>query len=356
MRRGLKRRGLKISLATVTAAALSLGAAGCGGKKAGESSDDDGKKALKIGLAFDIGGRGDQSFNDSAAAGLDRAKKDLNVSTEEISAKPDEPPADKESRLRLLANKGYNPIIGVGFAYTESLVKVAKDFPKTKFLVVDADQCKVSGPNVKGACFSEEQGSFLVGAAAALKSKTGTIGFIGGVNVPLINKFEAGYAAGAKKAKPSIKVLPAKYLTQPPNFDGFKNPALGNEAAKGQLDAGADVIYHAAGGAGIGVINTVGQEKKWAIGVDSDQYNQPAVAGAKEFILTSMVKHVDLAVFDFVESVAKNTFQPGTKTYDLSNDGVGYATSGGKVDDIKAKLDELKADIVARKITVPTKP
>ncbi|MEU8121663.1 BMP family ABC transporter substrate-binding protein [Spirillospora sp. NPDC049024] len=350
------RRGLKITLVTVTGAALTLSASACGGKKA-DSGDGggDGKKTLKIGLAFDIGGRGDQSFNDSAAAGLDKAKKDLDVKTEEISAKPDEPDADKESRLRLLANKGYNPIIGVGFAYTTSINKVAKDFPNTKFLVVDADQCKVEGANVSGACFSEEQGSYLVGAAAALKSKTGTIGFIGGVNVPLITKFFAGYQAGAKKAKPGIKVLPAKYLTQPPNFNGFKDAGLGNEAAKGQLDQNADVIYHAAGGAGIGVIKTVGAAKKWAIGVDSDQYNQPAVAGVKDQILTSMEKHVDVAVYDFVESVANGSFKAGTKQYNLSNDGIGYATSGGHVDDIKAKLDELKADIISGKITVPTK-
>lgn len=349
------RRGLKITLVTVTGAALTLSASACGGKKADSGDGGDGKKTLKIGLAFDIGGRGDQSFNDSAAAGLDKAKKDLDVKTEEISAKPDEPDSDKESRLRLLANKGYNPVIGVGFAYTASINKVAKDFPNTKFLVVDADQCKVEGANVSGACFSEEQGSYLVGAAAALKSKTGTIGFIGGVNVPLINKFFAGYQAGAKKAKPGIKVLPAKYLTQPPNFNGFKDAGLGNEAAKGQLDQNADVIYHAAGGAGIGVIKTVGAAKKWAIGVDSDQYNQPAVAGVKAQILTSMEKHVDVAVYDFVESVAKGTFQAGTKQYNLSNNGIGYATSGGNVDDIKAKLDELKADIVSGKITVPTK-
>ncbi|TMR06399.1 BMP family ABC transporter substrate-binding protein [Actinomadura soli] len=350
------RRGLKISLVTVTGAALLLSASACGGKKADTGGGgDDGKKTLKIGLAFDIGGRGDQSFNDSAAAGLDRAKKDLSVQTEEISAKPDEPDADKESRLRLLANKGYNPVIGVGFAYTTSIIKVAKEFPKTKFLVVDADQCKVEGANVSGACFSEEQGSYLVGAAAALKSKSGTIGFIGGVNVPLIVKFYAGYQAGAKKAKPDIKVLPPKYLTQPPNFNGFKDTGLGNEAAKGQLDQKADVIYHAAGGAGIGVIKTVGAAGKWAIGVDSDQYNQPAVAGVKEQILTSMIKHVDLAVYEFVESVAKNTFQAGTKQYDLKNDGVGYSPSGGHVDDIRAKLDELKAGIVSGTIQVPTK-
>ncbi|TDB86044.1 BMP family ABC transporter substrate-binding protein [Actinomadura sp. KC216] len=347
---------MKISLVTATGAALLFSASACGGKKAdsGEGGED-GKKTLKIGLAFDIGGRGDQSFNDSAAAGLDRAKKDLNVQTEEISAKPDEPDADKESRLRLLANKGYNPVIGVGFAYTTSIIKVAKEFPNTKFLVVDADQCKVEGANVSGACFAEEQGSYLVGAAAALKSKSGTIGFIGGVNVPLIVKFYAGYQAGAKAAKPGIKVLPPKYLTQPPNFNGFKDTGLGNEAAKGQLDQNADVIYHAAGGAGIGVIKTVGAAGKWAIGVDSDQYDQPAVASVKEQILTSMIKHVDLAVYDFVESVAKNTFKAGTKQYDLKNDGVGYATTGGNVDDIKAKLDEMKAGIVNGSITVPTK-
>ncbi|WP_067629684.1 BMP family lipoprotein [Actinomadura latina] len=351
------RRGLKTSLVTVTGAALLLSASACGGKKAdtGGGGDEGAKKTLKIGLAFDIGGRGDQSFNDSAAAGLDKAKKDLNVQTEEISAKPDEPDSDKESRLRLLANKGYNPIIGVGFAYTTSIVKVAKDFPNTKFLVVDADQCKVEGANVSGACFAEEQGSYLVGAAAALKSKSGTIGFIGGVNVPLIQKFFAGYQAGAKEAKPGIKILPPKYLTQPPNFNGFKDTSLGNEAAKGQLDQGADVIYHAAGGAGIGVIKTVGAAGKWAIGVDSDQYNQPAVAGVKEHILTSMVKHVDVSVFDFVEGVAKGTSKAGTKTYDLSNDGVGYSTSGGNVDDIKAKLEELKAKIVSGETKVPTK-
>ncbi|MEU8800441.1 BMP family ABC transporter substrate-binding protein [Spirillospora sp. NPDC048819] len=350
------RRGLKISLVTLTGAALTFAASACGGKQADTGGGDEGgKKALKVGLAFDIGGRGDQSFNDSAAAGLDRAKKELKLETEEISAKPDEPDSDKESRLRLMANQGYNPIIGVGFAYTTSVVKVAKDFPNTKFLVVDADQCKVEGANVSGACFAEEQGSFLVGAAAALKSESGTIGFIGGVNVPLIQKFFAGYQAGAKAAKPDIKILPAKYLTQPPNFNGFQDTGLGNEAAKGQLDQGADVIYHAAGGAGIGVIKTVGAAGKWAIGVDADQYKQPAVAGVKDQILTSMEKHVDVAVYDFVKSVADGKFKAGTKLYDLSNDGVGYATSGGHVDDIKAKLDEFKAKIVSGEIKVPTK-
>jgi basic membrane lipoprotein Med (substrate-binding protein (PBP1-ABC) superfamily) len=351
------RRALKVAVVTLIGAAVTLSAAACGGKKTTDSSSGgDAKKTLKVGLAFDIGGRGDQSFNDAAAAGLDKVKAELNIQTEEISAKPDEPDADKEARLRLLASKGYNPVVGVGFAYTASIIKVAKEFPNIKFLAVDADQCKVEGANVEGACFAEEQGSFLVGAAAALKSKSGTIGFIGGVNVPLIQKFFAGYQAGAKAAKADIKILPAKYLTQPPNFDGFKNPALGNEAAKGQLDAGADVIYHAAGGAGIGVIKTTAAAKKWAIGVDSDQYNLPALADSKDYILTSMLKRVDIAVFDFVKSVSDNTFQAGTKKYDLSNDGVGYSTSGAKVDDVKAKLDAFKKDIVDGKTKVPTAP
>ncbi|WP_240487060.1 BMP family lipoprotein [Actinomadura flavalba] len=350
------RLGVKSTLVAVTGAALMLGASACGGAKTTSGGDDGGdKKTIKVGLAFDIGGRGDQSFNDSAAAGLDKAKADFNVQTEDISAKPDEPDADKEARLKLLAGKGYQVVIGVGFAYTNAVNKVAKDYPNTKFLVVDADQCKVEGANVLGACFAEAQGSYLVGAAAALKSKTGTVGFIGGVNVPLIHKFYAGYKAGAEKAKPGIKVLPAKYLTQPPNFEGFQNPALGTEAAKGQLDQNADVIYHAAGGAGIGVIKTVAAAKKWAIGVDSDQYNQPAVAEAKEQILTSMLKRVDVAVYDFIKSVGDGTFKSGTKQFDLSNDGVGYAPTGGKVDDIKTQLDDLKKQIVDGKIQVPAK-
>ncbi|WP_243717435.1 BMP family ABC transporter substrate-binding protein [Actinomadura sp. KC345] len=339
---------------TVASAVLTLAASGCGGQEADTGGGDG--DTMKVGLAYDIGGRGDQSFNDSAAAGLDRAKKELGVETEEISAKPDESDADKESRLRLMANQGVNPIMGIGFAYTAAVNKVAKEFPDTKFLVVDADGCKVEGPNVAAACFAEAEGSYLVGAAAALKSKTGTIGFIGGVNVPLIQRFQAGYEAGAKKAKPDIEILPAKYLTQPPNFNGFQDTSLGNEAAKGQLDQDADVIYHAAGAAGIGVIKTVGAAKKWVIGVDSDQYNQPAVAGVKEQILTSMVKNVDVAVFDFIKSVDDDQFKAGSKVYDLKSGGISYSTSGGKVDDIKEQLEKLKAQIVSGEIKVPEKP
>ncbi|MFV2176165.1 BMP family protein [Actinomadura sp. LOL_016] len=346
------RRGFRRTFVAVTSAALVLSASACGGKTAEDGGGEGGDGALKVGLAFDIGGRGDQSFNDSAAAGLDRAAKELEIETEEISAKPDEPDSDKESRLRLLANQKYNPIIGVGFAYTAAVNKVAKEFPDTRFLVVDADGCKVEGANVGAACFAEEQGSFLVGAAAALTSETKKIGFIGGVNVPLIQRFEAGYEAGAKEVEPDTEVL-AKYLTQPPNFNGFKDVSLGNEAAKGMLDDDADVIYHAAGGAGIGVIKTVGGAKKWAIGVDADQYNQPALAGVKDQILTSMVKKVDLAVYDFVKSVSDDTFKAGPKQYNLENDGVGYSVSGGHVDEIKAKLEELKKGIISGEIKVP---
>jgi basic membrane protein A and related proteins len=332
---------------------LAASASACGGQKTATGDAKGAKKPVQVGLAFDIGGRGDRSYDDAAAAGLDRARSRLDIQTRELSAKPDEPDSDKEARLRLLAQRGFNPVIGVGALYTASVIKVAKDFPNTKFLVVDADQCKVAGANVEGACFAEEQGSYLVGAAAALKSRTGTIGFVGGVNIPLIRKFYAGYAAGAKAVKPSIHILAPKYLTQPPDFDGFKNPALGAEAASGELDAGADVIYHAAGGSGIGVIKTTATARKLAIGVDSDQYLQTALGGARNYILTSMVKRVDVAVFDFVVAVVGGRFTAGTKIYNLSNNGVDYATSGGRVDDIKTRLDALKKAIIDGKITVP---
>ena len=330
------------------------GAAACGGQKTTSGDAGGGeKKAVKVGLAFDIGGRGDRSYDDAAAAGLDRARSELDIQTKELSAKPDEPDSDKLGRLRLMARSGFNPVIGVGTLYTASVLKAAKEFPNTKFLVVDADQCKVTGANVQGACFAEEQGSYLVGAAAALKSRTGTIGFIGGVNIPVIQKFYAGYAAGAKAVKPGIKILTPKYLTQPPDFGGFKNPALGSEAASGELDAGADVIYHAAGGSGIGVIKTTAKARKLAIGVDADQYRQTALGDARNYILTSMVKRVDVAVYDFIVAVVEGRFTAGTKMYDLSNNGVDYATSGGRVDDIKARLDALKKAIVDGRVTVP---
>lgn len=307
---------------------------------------------LKVGLAYDIGGRGDKSFNDSAATGLDKAKAELGVEIKELSAAQGESDADKESRLRLLAQGGYNPVIAVGFLYGNSLKKVAPQFPKTQFAVVDS---VVEGaPNVTGLTFAEHEGSFLVGAAAAMKSKSGNVGYIGGCLIPLLQKFEAGFTAGAKAVKPDIKVQ-VKYLSNPPTCKGFNDPAAGTEAANGQYDAGADVIFAAAGGSGTGVFQSAKAKGKLAIGVDSDQY-QSAAAELQPVIMTSMLKRVDVAVYELIKAQAGGTPLTGVQTFDLKKDGVGYSTSGGQMDDIKDKLEDYKKQIIDGKITVPDAP
>lgn len=323
---------------------------GPGGGTAAPSSD------LKVGLAYDIGGRGDKSFNDSAAVGLDEAKKEFGISDKnisELSARANETDTDRATRLELLAKGGFNPIIAVGFAYAPALKTVAPKYPDVKFGIVDATTDDVSAPNVENLVFAEEQGSFLVGAAAALKDTTNTVGFIGGCSVPLIAKFEAGFKAGAEAAKPGIKVV-SKYLSTPQqSCSGFNDPAAGKESAKGMYDGGADVVYAAAGGSGSGVFQAAQAAGKKAIGVDSDQYltADPAV---KDVIITSMIKSVNVAVKDFITSNKDGKFTAGAKVFDLKVDGVGYATSGGAVDDIKTKLDDYKKQIVDGTIKVPT--
>jgi basic membrane protein A len=348
---------------TTLVSALLAGAlilTGCGGSnddnanttpEASGSSSAPPASDIKVGLAYDIGGRGDQSFNDSAAAGLDKAADEFGIETKEAEASNGEADTAKEERLRVLANAGYNPVIAVGFAYSGAVAKVAKELPDTQFAIIDDGAAL--GDNIANLLFAEEQGSFLVGAAAALKSKAGNIGFVGGVEVPLIKKFEAGYTAGAKEVNPDIKVQ-VKYLTQPPDFSGFGDPAKGKTAAAGMYDAGADVVYQAAGGSGGGVFEAAKAANAMAIGVDSDQY-KTADPSVQSVIITSMLKKVDVAVFDFIKSASEDSFTAGTVRYDLEKDGVGYATSGGAIDDIVSKLDDYKAKIISGEITVPTK-
>ncbi|WP_433251928.1 BMP family lipoprotein [Streptosporangium sp. CA-135522] len=346
--------------ATVLTGSMLMGAAACGGNDdaATSAKPSDGASSApaaagaKVGLAYDIGGRGDQSFNDAAAAGLDKAKTELGLAeTKEIEADSGETEAAKEERLRLLASGGYNPIVAIGFAYSGSLKKVAAEFPDIKFAIVD--DAAATGPNISNLLFAEHEGSFLVGAAAALKSKKNHVGFVGGVQVPLIQKFEAGFAAGAKAVKSDVKV-DVKYLTQPPDFGGFNDPAKGKTAAEGMFDAGADVVYHAAGGSGSGVFEAAKAAKGLAIGVDSDQA-KTAAADLQSVIMTSMIKKVDVAVFDFLKSFSGGGVKSGTTIYDLKAGGVDYSTTGGQVDDIKTKLDEYKQKIISGEITVPEK-
>ncbi len=309
------------------------------------------KSSIKVGMAYDVGGRGDRSFNDAAATGLDKAVKELGVSKQELS--PNTTGSDRGDNLRKLAEGGYNPIVAVGFSYATDLGKVAKDFPDTSFFIVD--DSSITLPNVHSLVFAEEQGSYLVGAAAALKSTKNSVGYVGGVQTPLLQKFEAGFVAGAKKIKPDIKTQ-VKYLSQPPDFSGFGSPDKGREAANGMYDAGADIVFAAAGGSGTGVFQSALAKGGKAIGVDSDQYlsiNNPTL---QPVILTSMLKRVDVAVFNALQdTVDKKTIAAVTR-FDLASNGVAVATSGGFINDIKPQLDDLAKQITAGTIKVPTTP
>jgi basic membrane protein A len=364
----------KLAKLSLTLAAVSLIAAACGGGGAtggGTSSPSATKSGpvVKVALLYDLGGRGDKSFNDAAAAGLDKAKKDFNIQTTELQ--PNSGGTNRGELLDLASSQGYQLEIGVGFLYAETVCAAANKYPNIKFGDVDGfiDHTTANCPgahdltssdNVVSLLFAENEGSFLVGAAAALASKTGHIGFIGGVNQPLIQKFQAGYDAGAKYINPSI-TIDHTYLTQPPDFSGFNAPDKAQVAAQGMYQAGADVVYHAAGGSGAGLFkaaqeySTQNGTQVWAIGVDSDQY-LTAPADQQKYILTSMLKRVDVAVYDTISDFVNGKFQGGIRTFDLKAGGVDYSTSNSAIDQYKSKLDELKQKIISGEITVPTTP
>ncbi|MEV7777978.1 BMP family ABC transporter substrate-binding protein [Kitasatospora sp. NPDC088351] len=351
MRRSTKLAAVVLSGSLGIASLAACGAKSTDNTSSGGSSDN----SLKVGMAYDIGGRGDQSFNDSAARGLDRAKAELGATVTEADAKTGEAEADKETRLKNLIDGGYKTIIAVGFVYQPAVNKIAKENPDVKFAIIDS-HADDQPSNVTSLLFAEQEGSYLAGVAAANKSKAKHVGFIGGVQTELIKKFEAGFKAGVKSVDPQMPVE-VTYLTTPPDFSGFNSPDKGKEAAQGQLDKGADVIYTAAGSSGNGAIEAVSNKPgALAIGVDSDQANQPALAKYKNSILTSMVKNVDNAVFAYVESIKKGTPFTGIKNFDLKSEGVSLATTGNKIDDIKAKLDEAATAIKSGATTVPTAP
>lgn len=321
---------------------------------------------LTVGLVFDIGGRGDQSFNDSAAAGMERAEAELGIEFTEASPNPD---GSNRAELLQLAANAHDVVIAVGFLFEGDAAAVGTENSDTVFGVVDTAMLDFSGDaptpygdNIAGLVFAEEQGSFLVGAAAALKSDNGTVGFIGGVaNVGgLIEKFQAGFEAGARAVNPDIEII-SDYITEAPDFDGFFAPDRAKEIALAMYEEGADIIYHAAGGSGAGLFQAAKDQsdatgsKVWAIGVDSDQYFT-ADAGVRDYILTSMLKRVDVSIYEVIKAAIEGTVTPGPTVYDLSVDGVGYSTSGGFIDDIADQLEEYKSQITSGAITVPTEP
>lgn len=304
----------------------------------------------KIAIVFDKGGKDDKSFNSSAYAGAMEAKEKLGASIKYVEA------ADAnqfEPMLKEFAksDRNYDLIIAIGVSQSDALSKVAPQFPQKKFLIVDAE---VKAPNVLTALFQEHEGSYLVGAAAALKSKTGVVGFIGGMDIPLIRRFQMGYEAGVKAVNPKAKVL-VNYIGV--TGDAWHNPAKAKELALAQISAKADVIFHAAGASGAGLFDAVEEKFKegagpYAIGVDS---NQNWVKPGK--VLTSMLKRVDRAVYETISDLSQGKFSGGLRRFGLKDGGIDYAVDEHNAsiltDEIKKKLEARKADIVAGKTKVP---
>ena len=310
-------------------------------------------EGLDVGIVFDVGGRGDKSFNDGAFLGGERAERELGARVHFIE--PGEG-SDREAGLRLLAAEHMDLVIGVGFIFTDDLTALAKEYPNVHFAGVDYALATDSTgavipppPNLAALKFREEQGSFLVGALAALIGKSKKVGFVGGMDIPLIHKFEAGYRAGVKQVCPDCTVV-AQYAGVTP--EAFRNPGRGKELALAQYQSGVNVIFHASGSAGLGVFEAARQTGKLAIGVDADQYNE-----APGFILTSMVKGVDAAVYDAIKRVKDGTFTGGIYQFGLAENGVGYVYDANNrkliPDSVRARVEELRQQIIAGKIQVP---
>jgi basic membrane protein A len=318
---------------------------------------------LKIGMVFDVGGKGDQSFNDSAYRGLQWASK-LDISHVEIEPGAD---ADRETGVRMLANQGFDLVFGVGFLFTDAIKEVADDFPNTKFAIIDG--FIPDKPNVSSMLFTEHEGSFLVGVIAGMKTKADgkeTVGFVGGMDVPLIHKFEAGFKAGVQYAYPGCKIFSDYAGTTP---SAFADPVKGKELALAQIDRGAYVIYHASGLTGAGVYEAGKERKVYVIGVDSNQNHLGHVKETgKNYGLTSMLKQVDVAVYLTVKDLSKGKFNAGVRIFGLGDivqiegqtyHGVYYALDEYNKDlvspDMIDKVTEAEKKILSGAIKVPEK-
>lgn len=300
------------------------------------------KNKVHVGIVFDIGGKDDRSFNASAWEGVKRAAKDFPIVLRDVE--PGDP-TSVEPAIRAFAERNYDLVIGVGFEQMPVVERVAKDYPNVNFVIIDG---KIDLPNVTSLLFREHEGSYLVGMIAAMKSKTGVVGFIGGMDILLIHKFATGYAEGARSVNPNIRVL-ENYVGVTPA--AWNNPGQGKEIAVAQIGNGADVIFTAAGNSGLGAFDAAEQNNKFVIGVDSNQnWVKPG------FVLTSMVKRIDNAVYQIVKDRVENNFKNGVHVYGLENEGVGYA-----LDQYNEKLippeaiqrvEAAKQDIISGKIQV----
>jgi basic membrane protein A and related proteins len=333
--------------------ALALIVAGCGGGGGGQG----GESEVRPGLVLDVGGLGDQGFNDSAYKGLKRAEKDLGVEGDYLESTA---PTDYTDNLTQLAESGFNPVIAVGYAMTEDLTQISEQFPDTQFAIIDS---VVDTPNTMDLQFREQEGSYLAGVVAGLMTQQDTqyttsdekvVGFVGGQTVPLIEEFQAGYEAGVESVCPDCEVL-VKYAGS--TVDAYNDPVRGKEISLQQISQGADVIYHAAGNTGAGLFDAAKQEKIFAIGVDFDQAKQFPEAP----ILTSVVKRVDNAVYQTIEDVSKDGEPKGTTVErGLKEGGISLAPFGrfdGMVpQEVKDEVDKAQKGIINGEIKVPTKP
>ena len=313
-----------------------------------------GEDAFTVGLVLDMGGRGDKSFNDGAYKGADSAEAMLGADIRFIE--PGEG-SDREAGLRLLAAQGMDLVIGVGFIFTDDLTDLAIEYPPVAFagvdyaLTVDEQGNVVQPPaNLAALKFREEEGSVLGGAIAALAGGSKRVGFVGGMDIPLIHKFEAGYRAGVRHVCPDCTVI-AQYAGVTP--EAFRNPGRGKELALSQYQSGVNVIFHASGSTGLGVFEAARTTGKYAIGVDADQY-----AEAPGHIMTSMVKGVDAVTFDAIRRVRDGTFRGGIYSYGLKEGGVGYIYDENNRNlipaNVIARVEQLEAEIIAGRIQVPS--
>jgi basic membrane protein A len=303
---------------------------------------------VRVGLVFDVGGRGDKSFNDAAYAGILRAQKELGVTVELLEPATSE---DREAAMRLFAARGFDLVFGVGFIFSSDVDRVAGDFPDVRFACVDYAPPPGGAPrNVAGLAFREEEGSYLVGGVAGLMSKTRQVGFVGGMRGPLIRKFEAGYEAGVKAVCPDCVVHSAYIGTSP---DAFKDPAKGKALAIAEIGSGADVLYHASGASGHGVFEAAHDAGRFAIGVDSDQY-----AEMPDTVVTSMVKRADVSVFDTVRAVTEGRFESGMHVFGVKDGAIDYVHDGPHglllPRDVIARVEGLREDIASGRVHVPS--
>jgi len=307
------------------------------------------KRRLHVGLVLDVGGLGDKSFNDAAHRGLMRAADELDVDVRFVEPGDG---SDRESALRQLAAGGFDLVFGVGFIFTDDIRAAAARFPDVKFGCIDYSV--VPGqppppPNLVALRFREQEGSFLVGALAALVSKSKSVGFVGGMDIPLIHKFEAGYRAGVKEVCAECRVFAAYAGNEP---KAFADPTTGKELALAQYDRGADIIFHASGKTGAGVFNAARERGKLAIGVDSDQYHDAPCC-----VITSMIKGVDVAVYETIKATVAGKFRGGVQELGLAENGVGYVFDERNAkwipDEVRLKVEALRQRIIAGEIVVP---